>query len=82
LHANAKAIGLCFVQLFSGICARSADAKMLHLKLLHTYSTKSDTFADGTTTLRSESGRPRHLASGVQGAPVAVFQVAPVGANA
>jgi hypothetical protein len=82
LHANAKAIGLCFVQLFNRVRARAGIDKMPHLKLLHTYSTKSDTLAgyDGDTALAN--GLPGHLASSVQGAPAAVFQVATVGANA
>jgi hypothetical protein len=46
LHANAKAIGLCFVQLFTSAQARAGIDKMPHLKLLHTYSTKSGTFTE------------------------------------
>jgi hypothetical protein len=81
LHANAKAIGLCFVQLFSGTFDRPGGGKMPHLKPLHTHSTKSDTFVDVTAIPRFAGGLRRRLASSVQGAPAAVFQVALVGAT-
>jgi hypothetical protein len=54
---------------------------MPHLKPLHTYSTKSDTFVDVTAIPRFAGGLRRRLASSVQGAPAAVFQVALVGAT-
>jgi hypothetical protein len=59
LHANAKAIGLCFVQLFYSTQARAGIEKMPHLKLLHTYSTKSGTFTEATAISGFTSGLPR-----------------------
>jgi hypothetical protein len=58
LHANAKAIGLCFVQLFTSAQARAGIDKMPHLELLHTYSTKSATFTETTAISGFMSGLP------------------------